>query len=374
MNEYQRLGRSLFKSRYAPAMVVLFVFLMIQGIIIGTNGGDPLALARLGTYYELGDPDGTQGYDGQFLYYIAMNPDPVHVSVHLDVPAYRYQRILMPLFARVLSFGSPSLIPWALAFLGVLSHTLGVWAVGELFNDWGINRWYSLIYAFWAGFVLAIVVDLPEPMAYGLVACGLLALKRNRNILGWFCFGLAVFTKEVTLVFVAAVLVSDILNRRWRSVIGLSVIAIFPYFIFQIWLWSVFGQPGLGSGGAMSTSFEWIPFLGFLRIGAYSIPYLLAMLVVFGPTVIWPSIWGAWKAGGLMISSDHNMIVLALFLNSLMIFFLPFSTFRETGGLMRLACGLVMAVLLFAAYYRQKKILNYCAFWLVLNVFLLKPV
>jgi len=51
---------------------------------------------------------------------------------------------------------------------------------------------------------------------------------------------------------------------------------------------------------------------------------------------------------------------------------LPFSTFRETGGLLRFACGLVLALLLFAGRSQSKRALNYTVFWLALNAFLLK--
>src|SRR5258708_26316492 len=51
---------------------------------------------------------GAAGYDGQYTYYIAANP--LHAAEHLDVPAYRYQRIFHPLFAGLLAFGSAPLI------------------------------------------------------------------------------------------------------------------------------------------------------------------------------------------------------------------------------------------------------------------------
>jgi hypothetical protein len=59
-------------------------------------------------------------------------------------------------------------------------------------------------------------------------------------------------------------------------------------------------------------------------------------------------------------------------LNCLAIVFLPYSTFRETGGLLRFSCGLVLATLLFASRYQLRRVLNYSRLWLVLNVFLLK--
>jgi membrane protein CcdC involved in cytochrome C biogenesis len=66
------------------------------------------------------------------------------------------------------------------------------------------------------------------------------------------------------------------------------------------------------------------------------------------------------------------VVVLALMINSVVMFFLPFSTYRETGGVLRFACGLVLSVLLFTSRFRMKRVLNYSFLWLVLNVFLLK--
>ena len=355
-----------------PTSVTFTISLMVVGIAILVSGGNPLALARLGTQYALGDVQGTQGYDGQFVYYIARNPNPQEVAVYLDVPAYRYQRILMPIIARLVSLGRVSRIAWMLALIGLISHTAGTWAVATLLLRWGINPWYALLYGLYAGFLLALMVDLPEPLAYALVAGGILALDHKRSFLGYALLAMAVFTKEVTLLFVAAIMLSYAFERCWGALLGLSLVALIPFALFQGWLWITFGQPGIGSGGDMATAFEFIPFLGLIRIGAHSWIYLLAMLVVFGPTLLWAAVWGIWKPIQLLRAGDQNMLVLSLLLSSLSIVFLPFSTFRETGGLIRLACGLVLSVLLFAAYYRQRRILNYCRIWLVLNVFLLK--
>jgi len=364
--------RSQILSSLTPALVTLLVTGGIVLIVLILAGGDLLSLVRLGTRYSQGDPLGTEGYDGQFVYYIARDPRPSEVASLLDVPAYRYQRLLMPLLGRLLSLGNPSILPVVLLLIGVLSQAAGAWAVGELFAGWGISRWYALVYGLWAGCLLAVITDLPEPLAYALTAGGLLALRSGRSVLGWLLLGLALFAKEVTLLFVGAALLEALIARRWKDVLGLSLVAVLPFLVFQAWLWQVFGQPGLGSGGAMSTPFEWIPFMGLLRIGGASLLYLAAMLVVFGPLIVLPTVWGAWKSLIFFFAGNRNMVVLSLFFNSLMIVFLPFSTFRETGGLLRLACGLVLALLLFAARYRQMRILNYSWIWMVLNVFLFK--
>ena len=356
-----------------PAVIVLIIASLVVLLVLYTSGGDPLVLVRLGTAYSSAIENGTQGYDGQFVYYIALNPHPNTVASKLDVPAYRYQRILMPLLARALSFGNKFLLPWLLPVLGILSLAGGTWALSQLLDDWGVSRWYALVYGFWAGFMLALIVDLPEPLAYSLVVVGFLSIERKKEQLGWFLLMLAVFAKEVTILFVVGILLSYLLERRWRSALGLLLVSILPFLLFQFWLFTIFGEFGIGSGGNMATSFEWVPFMGLFRIGEYSLVYLLAMLLVFGPSVILPSIWGVLESVKYFLNGQRNMIVLGLFINSLVIVFLPFSTYRETGGLLRFASGLMLAVLLFAGRYRKQRILNYSVFWVVLNVFLLKP-
>ena len=357
---------------FSPAGVVLIAATLLVSATIAINGGDPLALARIGTRFSQGDLQGSEGYDGQFIYYIAINPDPQQVAQYLDVPAYRYQRILLPLLARAFSLGNQPIIPWMIVSIGILSLVGGTWAVSVLLAGWGVSRWYALVYGFWAGFMLALVVDLPEPLAYGLVAAGILALERERPWLGWCLLGLAVFARETALLFVLATLMVYLYRRDGRRALGLTLVGIVPFMVFQAWLWLTFGTPGIASGGAMATPFEVIPYMGLLRIGGSSLAYLLAMLLVFGPTVILPSVWGVWRSTKSWLAGERNQIVTGLFINALIIAFTPFSTFREPGGIIRFATGLILAVLLFAGRYRQRRALNYSVFWVVLNVFLIK--
>ncbi len=356
----------------SPAIITLLVAALVVAAAIARAGGDPLALARLGTRFAQGDPAGSEGYDGQFVYYIALNPDPEQVAPYLDVPAYRYQRILLPLLARGLSFGNETLLPWAIVAIGLVSLAGGAWAMSKLLDGWGVSRWYALVYGSWAGFMLALLVDLPEPLAYGLAVGGVLALERNRFWPGWCLLGLAVFARETALLFALAALAAYIIQRRWRLAAGLALVAIVPFVAFQVWLGWVFGRPGIASGGAMATPFEIIPYMGLWRIGQVSLPYLAAMTLVFGPTVVLPSLWGVWRSARSWLAGEQNLIVAALFLNALVICFTPYSTFRETGGIIRFATGLMVAVLLFAARYQQRRVLNYSIFWVVLNVFLIK--
>lgn len=356
----------------SPTLITLLFATLLVLVVVARAEGDWLSLVRIGTLYAEGNPGGTEGYDGQFIFYIARNPDPEQVAPLLDVPAYRYQRILMPLFVRALAYGDERVLPVVMAWVGILSLAGGTWAVEQLFLSWGISRWYALVYGTWAGFLLALVVDLPEPLAYGLVAGGFLALVKGRKLLGWCLLSLSVFAKEVTMLFVAAGILAYLFQRRWRDALSLGLTSIIPFGLFQLWLWTTFGQPGIGSGGAMATPFEVIPFMGLLRIGEASQTYLLAMLLVFGPTIVLPAVWGIWQSARFWLAREQSVFTVALFINALVIAFTPFSTFRETGGIIRFASGLMLAVLLFAGCYRQRRALNYSVFWVVLNAILLK--
>jgi len=354
----------------APALATAALLIVYVAAVILQAGGDPLALARIGTRFSQGDPQGSEGYDGQFVVYIARDPMPESVVSRLDVPAYRYQRILLPMLARAFAWGDADGIPWVLAVLGVLTQSLGTWVVAVLLKRWGVNPWYALVYGLWVGFVLAARLDLPEPLAYGLVAAGFLAIVDERHLLAWLLMGLALFAKEAVLPFAAALGLVYLWQREWRRVVGLGLAAGLPYGLFQLWLWRVFGASGLGSGGAYATAFEWAPFMGLLRVGYGDLPLLLAYLVVFGPSIILPTIWGLVAASRRAIKGEVNLWTLGLILEALSVAALPFSTFAEPGGLLRYSCGLLLAVLLFASRYNLWRPLRYAPLWLAMNAVL----
>jgi hypothetical protein len=194
-------------------------------------------------------------------------------------------------------------------------------------------------------------------------------------------FGLALFAKETTLLFWAAVVMSELgvflTGRRSRARCESGSISVPPGFLvslfsggaFLVWqltLWRVFGRPGLGSGGAMATPFEPIPFMGLWRIGQVKPEALLLFVVIFGPTVLLPILWALVISVRDLARRRWEGETLALLLNAGALLFLPFSTFREPLGLVRAATGLVLAVVLYAVRNRLLRPLNYSLFWIAL--------
>ncbi len=90
---------------------------------------------------------------------------------------------------------------------------------------------------------------------------------------------------------------------------------------------------------------------------------LLLYLVIFGPAILFPTLWGLWAAVRRWLAGDRSAEALSLVLNAAVIVFLPFSTFREPFGLVRVATGLVLAVIIFASTFGIRRALNYSLFW-----------
>ena len=343
-------------------MVALAIAAGFAGARLVAGGGDPLALATLGERFAVGDPAGSEGYDGQFNYYIARDWDPAVVVAHLDVAQYRYQRILYPALARALALGDSQRVPWTLPAISLLAHFLGTLAVAAILDHERLPTGYALIYGLWVGVVGSAGIDLGEPLAYGLAAAGFLSLLSGRQWTGAGALTLALLSKETTVFFWLAAWLAAALSRQRKALVGLSIGGL-VFVAWQIWLWARFGSPGLGSGGAGASAFEWLPFMGFVRVALVDARVFLLFLTILAPSILFPAIWGVFATGRQLWKGDRNRETLALLLNAGVIAFLPFSTFREPFALVRLASGLVLSLTLFCAVLRWRRPLNYALFW-----------
>jgi hypothetical protein len=338
-------------GRFTPALCILLFATAYLAFVFLRNGSDPLVFAWLGTRFEEGDPSGTEGYDGQFNYYIARDPDPGKVAQFLDVPAYRYQHILYPLLARALALGNPDAIPWTLIAINLACLFTITFLTGELLAQRGAGRWGGLVFGLWAGLIGAVRLDLSEPLALLLVVFALWIAGPGLDRKLFLCallLSLAMLAKETMIPFIGGWIAWLLLRRRIGSAL-LILSALLPFIGMQIWLWAVFGSPGMGSGGAGATPFEWIPFAGLIRIAGASLPAFAALLAVYLPGLLFPAVFGLAAPLMDLIRRRTNPEGLLLLANAAMIAFAPFSTFREPLGILRLACGLILCLWLYAA-------------------------
>jgi hypothetical protein len=281
------------------------------------------------------------GYDGQFFYYIAM--DPQGAAPYLDVPGYRYERIAYPIAARLLVLGVTRRVPVGLVAVNLIGILLGTAAVAAWLRRRGVTPWAAAVWGLLPGQVLSVKHDLSEASAYGVAAVALW-LRDRWPLAGGAVFGLAGLTRETTLIFPAVLFLSDLVGLRgcrelrpWLRAVSAALLAALPFLAWKLFLLHWLGS----SEEAVTDVFTAIPFSGLLRelqspelVPAVLVPTLiclgaaawalwrrlwrvevalllvnLAVLVVFGSIHIyewWPSPMrvqlGAWLAAVLMMA------------------------------------------------------------------------
>lgn len=368
MNHYSRFLRPW-------ALVLTVTVIYLAGILI-SNDYDPKTFVTLGDCFNVcqgatGDDcaDGTEGYDGQFAYYIAR--DLLHSADCLDVPAYRMQRILLPVLGRILSLGKTELIPWAFVAINLAALLTGTALLEDLLIQHKASRWFALSYGLFVGVVMAVRLSTTEALAYGLVIAGIWAGERERPWQSALWFALAGLAKETTGLFAAGYLLYFVLHRRWWAAFRFAIIVGGPFVAWQIVLYDWLGAFGAGSGGAKATPFELIPYNGVWKIatdGSFAAFLLLGVLLILPSTVL-PSLWALWRTLRDLRDQRWTLYTCLLLTNATVMPFVPFSTYREFLGLLRFIPGLVLMVVLYAAQERLRRPLLYSTLWIVLILF-----
>lgn len=363
----------ILRRALSPISVTLLVIAVLLAVVLARAGWDVNDIIRPGTLFTQADPQGSEGYDGQFFYAIAAHADPQEAATYLDVPAYRYQRILLPLLARGLSFGNASLLPWMLPLVALAAHLVAVQLLARLLAQWGHSRWYALGYGLLLGCLLSIRLALPETLAFALVVAAVWLEHTGRSRWAWVCFSLAVFAKETTLLFVAAQGLSYLFARRWRNAAGLAVVVGVPLLLFRMWLLGQFGSLGFGLGGVNATGLELIPFSGWWRIGEFDATWRAVVGLLYVPLIFLPTVWGLWAGMRAWLKNNSDFTALALLANASIWPFMPLALYIEPYGAVRLAIGVQLAALLFAAQHGVRRVLVYGLLFAVMSLWLFAP-
>lgn len=294
------------------------------------------------------------GYDGQFSYYIAV--DPSRARYYMDLPSLRYSRILLPLAARGLALGSRRAIPWTLLLINWLAVGLGTWALAAWFQRGGRSRWWAMLYGFWPGVFIGLQRDLTEPLAYALVLVGALLIEtrgRWRLLGAGLVFGLAGLARQTTLLFPVVYVLWIAFGghlggqpargggERRRAALLLLVLSLTPYLAYSLFL-----DTWLGS--AVSTiDFSPIPFLGVFRP-----PFQLSHQGIDVTFVVLPAIvWLVALVPDRPLPNERWLPWLLLFMNVLanIVFYNLFSVATYTT-ISRLGIGIVISALMCVRY------------------------
>ncbi len=347
---------------------IIFILIFLYCIFtLANNNWDPMSFVLVGKQFDPALGVKELGYDGQFAYQIAK--DPLNASRYLDVPAYRYQRILYPIIVFLLSFGNDAIIPWLLILVNVFSLVIGTLATEKILSKYGHSRWYALAYGAFSGLILSVRLNLTEPLAFALVQWGVLYFIRNKLWKSLPFFALAALTRELTLLFAAASVITLWASKQYRKGILWGFGAILPFAVWQVYLKTWFGDWGIGSGGARASSFEWIPFRGWWGYPQNdpSIFFLLSIFILLVALI--PAMVGLIVSMKVILKGNYGLGVWILLLNAIIFPFLPTSNVLNLPGLIRITIGLVIAYLDFGAIESSQRALRYSQLWLLLLVF-----
>ncbi|MFN8526695.1 MAG: hypothetical protein U0821_26625 [Chloroflexota bacterium] len=225
--------------------------------ILAQYGHDPTCLARIGDRVDTGRLVPNQncveqdsvGYDGQFYFFIALDPtlltyDP---TLAMDSVAYRYGRILYPLLAWLLAGGQEWLVPWSLLIVNVLAVLCCTAGAMGILQHFGASRWLSVAVALSPPLLIGTLADLAEPVSLACTIWGLLWFCRRQHIRATLVLSLSVFAREVGVVVPLVFSLAFLVARDWRRCLLYAV----PGVVLAAWnaiLWLRLGAFGVLSG------------------------------------------------------------------------------------------------------------------------------
>jgi hypothetical protein len=295
------------------------------------------------------------GFDGQFYYFIALDPD--HARDYVDGPAYRYSRIGYPMLARALSGGNSAAIPYLMIFINLAAVIAGTLAVAIWLKRRSASPWLALLYGFFPGMIFSVFRDLAEPLGFALAAWGMVVFHRRswrRLLASAALFAYALLTRETVALFPAVLSLSLIFDgstiTNWASRVResllraavFSVVAFGPMFAWRyslnFWIAGASGVSGDSSEGARR---DFIPLHGILERWPWTRPELLVLLAVVVPGVV-----SAIVTLSVLIRKRTAEVWLLALSVAVFIIFVPTSMDVDYGGAGRAAIAVVLAALI----------------------------
>jgi hypothetical protein len=219
---------------------------------IGTISGSQLGLDSL-----VMDHNPT-GFDGQFFYFIALDPSqPVICSAHPRPPRcaldqafgiVRAERVLYPYTAALLTLGHTDWVPLTLLLVNFAAILVTVWLVGRMCVAAGASPWLGAAAGLYCGEMQGFLRDLADPFAVLWVVLAVYLLRRERYLGSALAVAAALLTREQLVLTVPLLFLPLAILGRWRTLAQCALIALLPFAAWQTVLRLLWGQWPLSSG------------------------------------------------------------------------------------------------------------------------------
>jgi hypothetical protein len=216
------------------------------------NSGDEAAKSNSMVTYPI-------GFDGQFFYYLAYDPflTRPQTAKALDSPFLRAKRILYPLVARLIVI-KKQWIPLGMFLTQILSLLSIVVLSALLLKEADLSPFWAFCISVSFPLLVSVETLTSETLATAFFFLTIWGYRNSRKTITWIGICLGILTKEPGLAILAAIVGSQILNRRWKDALFYGT-AIIPFV-----LWYAFLRFQLGSWeepASTSRNFTW-PFVG----------------------------------------------------------------------------------------------------------------
>ena len=358
-----RIKAPLTVALTASTLVLLFT---LQ--VLSTHNWDPKSLLLLGDG-PLQTDQVPEGYDAQWHYQIAL--DPLGAADNLDWPSLRYQRIVFPLAARALAFGTPAGIPYAMLLLNIAAVGLGCWAAGWLLRARGASPWWAVLAFLSFPSLLSIRLTLLEPMAVALGlagwAFGESHLQRGGRFWQWglalLMFLLASLAKEIGLLFPLGFAFWLLIRGQRREAAGVFAVSVLPFLLLRQFLLGQYG-PALEA----MTQLLWIPFSGLAALKdpaarglvVYTVLVPTWVLLALVVTDLWPLKLTKIPAETLILLGHIALLAI-----------LPTATWQDPLAVIRTALGLLASAAIWLAARRPRALKIALGWWTPLLLILI---
>lgn len=207
------------------------------------------------------------GYDGQFVYRLALAPLDLRTRAHgitLDTPL-RAQRIGLPALAWLVSLGGrPTLVPGALVGIDVAALSAVGGLGGLLAAKAGRAPAWGLLLAGAPGLAFALQHDLTEVLEIALMLGGLVLLWSRKPAVAGVSLATAALTRETALLLAAAVLIERVVVRRRLGRYDLPwLLPVVAFIAWQLLVVGLTGSLPLRSDSGMNLA---PPFVGLVHL------------------------------------------------------------------------------------------------------------
>ena len=228
-----------------------------------------------------------RGHDGQIFYSIGLDLNGNEVGPLLDHAAYRYRRVLLPLFASGFGLLEGWPLLWGQVVVCVLSMSMATAIVGVMAHRAHRSELLTLTVLLNPGMWLSVQLLTSDALSVAAMLGALLFVSTERNRESTGLFSLSVLAKDVSL---ATPVPLGMDRRDWRMVLV-------PGAVLAIWMTWLSIQ--FGDGFASRGNLDW-PFLGIVEASSnwatFEAKEWVFLVFALGSVVVgaWASFRASW--------------------------------------------------------------------------------